>query len=272
MRHQGQSQPEKNSRRTALRKLATSGLMGLMLASNTGCRSGGGGGLSSRIRDCRLFNVVRRNQHPQTIVAGDPCCNGVVSGPVIATGDPCGMPVVATADPFLKVNGGGIRRLREAGLTVDLWPEASEIAQQARALNQPFFKRVATAKPYVIAKWAMSLDGRIALASGDSRWISSDRSRALVHELRGRMDAIIVGIGTALADNPSLTVRPPGPRTPVRVVIDPKAELPVTSTLATTANVRLPWHRPAVRWSRLNRQVMGRLPLKRSWSFWVLWA
>ena len=99
MRHQGQSQPEKNSRRTALRKLATIGLMGLMLASNTGCRSGGGGGLSSRIRDCRLFNVFRRNQHPQTIVAGDPCCNGVVSGPVIATGDPCGMPVVATADP-----------------------------------------------------------------------------------------------------------------------------------------------------------------------------
>lgn len=100
MSHQGQSQLDKNSRRTAFRKLATLGLMGLMLASNTGCRSGsGGGGLSSRIRDCRLFNVFRRT--PQTsVVAADPCCTGgVVSGAVVSTGDPCGTPVVASVDP-----------------------------------------------------------------------------------------------------------------------------------------------------------------------------
>jgi len=167
----------------------------------------------------------------------EPCCHHGKTPPCVGAILAAGLRrvVVATADPFPKVNGGGIRQLREAGLTVDLWPETSEIARQARALNQPFFKRVATAKPYVIAKWAMSLDGRIALPSGDSRWISSDRSRALVHELRGRMDAIIVGIGTAVADNPSLTARPPGPRTPVRVVIDPHAELPLASTLVATA-------------------------------------
>lgn len=167
----------------------------------------------------------------------EPCCHHGKTPPcvgaILATG--LRRVVVATADPFPKVNGGGIRQLREAGLTVDLWPETSEIARLARALNQPFLKRVTTAKPYVIAKWAMSLDGRIALPSGDSRWISSDRSRALVHELRGRMDAILVGIGTALADNPSLTARPPGPRTAVRVVVDPKAALPVDTALVQTA-------------------------------------
>ncbi len=99
MRHQGQSQLGKNSRATAFRKLATMGLMGLMLVSSTGCRSGGGSGLTSRIRDCRLFNVFRRT--PQTsVVSADACCTGgVVSGPVVSTGDPCGTPVVASIDP-----------------------------------------------------------------------------------------------------------------------------------------------------------------------------
>jgi len=95
MSHLGQSQLDKNSRRTAFRKLATLGLMSLMLASNTGCRSGSGsGGLTSRIRDCRLFNVFRRT--PQTtVVSADPCC----TGGVVATSDPCGTPVVASVDP-----------------------------------------------------------------------------------------------------------------------------------------------------------------------------
>lgn len=143
--------------------------------------------------------------------------------------------VVATLDPFPLVSGGGVSRLRAAGVQVDQWSADSEIAAEAVALNRPFFKRVLTGRPYVIAKWAMSLDGRIALPSGDSRWISNGRSRALVHELRGRVDAVIVGIGTALADDPSLTARPPGPRVPIRVVVDPKAELPAASRLVRTA-------------------------------------
>jgi diaminohydroxyphosphoribosylaminopyrimidine deaminase/5-amino-6-(5-phosphoribosylamino)uracil reductase len=142
--------------------------------------------------------------------------------------------VVASRDPFPQVDGGGIAELRAAGVRVDLWPIDSQIATDAIRLNRPFFKRVLTEKPYVIAKWAMSLDGRIALASGDSRWISNERSRAIVHGIRGRVDAIIVGIGTAVADDPSLTVRPPGLRTPARIVVDPRAELPLKSVLVKT--------------------------------------
>ena len=85
-------------------------------------------------------------------------------------------------------------------------------AESARTLNAPYLKRLITGMPYVTAKWAMTLDGKTAAASGDSRWISSEASRGLVHELRGRMDAIVVGIGTVEADDPLLTARPPGPR------------------------------------------------------------
>lgn len=143
--------------------------------------------------------------------------------------------VVATADPNPQVNGKGLSQLREAGLTVDLIAPDSEIAQAAYRLNLPFFKRMLTGRPFVIAKWAMSLDGRMALASGDSRWISNARSRSLVHELRGRVDAIMVGVGTVKTDDPLLTARPAGARTPVRVVVDPKADIPLTSKLIDTA-------------------------------------
>src|SRR5262249_43574751 len=93
----------------------------------------------------------------------------------------------------------------------------------------------ATGRPYVHAKWAMTLDGKIATRTGDSRWISNEASRARVHELRGRMDAVLVGIGTALADDPQLTTRPPGPRTAARVVLDSQGRLPPTGRLARTA-------------------------------------
>ena len=139
--------------------------------------------------------------------------------------------VAAMSDPFPAVAGGGFARLREAGLQVDV----GLLEAEARRLNAPFLKRVATGMPYVIAKWAMTLDGRTATKSGDSRWISSPRSRAMVHELRGRMDAILVGIGTALADDPALTARPPGPRTPARVVVDSAGRLPLDGTLARSA-------------------------------------
>ena len=109
------------------------------------------------------------------------------------------------------------------------------MGEAAARLNAPYLKRLATGLPYVTAKWAMTLDGKTATASGDSRWISDPRSRACVHELRGRMDAILVGIGTALADDPQLTARPPGPRQPARIVLDGAARLPVRSRLARTA-------------------------------------
>ena len=165
----------------------------------------------------------------------EPCCHRGKTPPCTEAVLRAGIArvVAAMGDPFPKVAGGGLARLRAAGLEVELGPEAEAI--EARRLNAPYLKRVATGRPYVTAKWAMTLDGKIATARGDSKWISCARSRALVHEVRGRMDAIVVGIGTVLADDPQLTARPPGPRVPVRVVLDSEARLPLDSRLATTA-------------------------------------
>ena len=163
----------------------------------------------------------------------EPCCHQGKTPPcteaVLAAG--IRRVVAAMTDPFPKVAGGGFARLEAAGLEV----ESGLLDTEARRLNAPYLKRLATGRPYVTAKWAMTLDGKTATASGDSRWISGPRSRMLVHELRGRMDAILVGIGTALADDPQLTARPPGPRRAARVVLDSAGTAPPDSRLARTA-------------------------------------
>ncbi len=163
----------------------------------------------------------------------EPCCHQGKTPPctdaVLRAG--VGRVVAATADPFPQVAGQGFERLRAAGVQVDVGVAAAE----ARALNAPYWKLVQTGTPWVIAKWAMSLDGKLATRSGDSRWISGEAARARVHLLRGRVDGILVGIGTVLADDPLLTARPPGPRTATRVILDSRLRLPRESQLARTA-------------------------------------
>ncbi|WP_240911082.1 bifunctional diaminohydroxyphosphoribosylaminopyrimidine deaminase/5-amino-6-(5-phosphoribosylamino)uracil reductase RibD [Paludisphaera soli] len=163
----------------------------------------------------------------------EPCCHHGKTPPCTEAVLRAGVNRVVAAhrDPFPKVAGGGLARLRDAGLDVSVGLGGPEAA----ALNAPYLKRLFTGRPYVIAKWAMTLDGKTAVAGGDSRWISSPASRVLVHEVRGRMDAILVGVGTATADDPILTARPPGPRTPCRVVMDSGARLPLDSQLVKTA-------------------------------------
>ena len=139
--------------------------------------------------------------------------------------------VVAHRDPFPQVAGGGIGQLQQAGLQV----EVGLLEQEALELNAPYLKLIETGRPWIIAKWAMTLDGKIATRTGSSRWISGDESRALVHRLRGRVDAIIVGRGTAAVDDPQLTARPPGARTATRIVTDSGAQLALDSRLVTTA-------------------------------------
>jgi diaminohydroxyphosphoribosylaminopyrimidine deaminase/5-amino-6-(5-phosphoribosylamino)uracil reductase len=139
--------------------------------------------------------------------------------------------VAAMQDPFPAVAGKGSALLRAAGVEVEVGVCESEGCQ----LNAPYLKLLAAGRPYVHAKWAMTLDGKIATRGGDSRWISNEESRRRVHQLRGRMDAIVAGIGTALADDPQLTARPPGPRTAVRVVLDSQGRLPPAGRLAGSA-------------------------------------
>lgn len=163
----------------------------------------------------------------------EPCCHHGKTPPctdaILAAG--IARVVAAVGDPFPKVAGGGLAALRAAGLRVEVGCEADA----ARERNAPYWKRLTVRRPYVTAKWAMTLDGKTAAVSGDSKWISSQGSRRRVHDLRGRMDAIVVGIGTVDADDPMLTARPPGPRCPVRIVLDGSARLPIDSALVRTA-------------------------------------
>ena len=144
----------------------------------------------------------------------EPCCHHGKTPPctdaILAAG--VERVVAAVSDPFPRVAGGGLAALEAAGVRVEVGCEADA----ARELNAPIWKRLTTGRPYVTAKWAMTLDGKTAVASGDSRWISSSDSRRRVHELRGRMDAILVGIGTVDADDPQIDraaarSAPPGP-------------------------------------------------------------
>ena len=139
--------------------------------------------------------------------------------------------VAAMSDPFPQVAGGGLAELRAAGVEV----QSGVLETEARKLNAPYLKLLSTGRPWVIAKWAMTLDGKIAARTGDSRWISCHASRQVTHRLRGCVDAIVVGRGTAAADDPLLTARPPGPRTATRVVVDTRASLSLESQLVRTA-------------------------------------
>jgi diaminohydroxyphosphoribosylaminopyrimidine deaminase/5-amino-6-(5-phosphoribosylamino)uracil reductase len=167
------------------------------------------------------------------LVTLEPCCHHGKTPPcteaIIAAG--IRRVVAAQHDPFPAVAGAGVAALRAAGIEV----EVGLLEEEARALNAPYLKLLATGRPWVSAKWAMTLDGRTATRTGSSRWISSEESRRLVHALRGRVDAIMIGRGTARMDNPLLTARPPGPRTALRIVVDTRASLPSTSQLVRTA-------------------------------------
>jgi len=189
----------------------------------------------------------------------EPCCHHGKTPPCTAAIIAAGVNrvVVAAEDPYPAVAGGGIAALRAAGVTV----EVGLLAAEARRLTAPFRMLVERGRPWVIAKWAASLDGRLAVCGPPTdraaasvpeadRWISSAESRVIVHALRSRVDAIAVGIGTVLADDPLLTVRlpptdtstglqpppaPPASRQPLRIVFDARARLPLSSRLVQTA-------------------------------------
>lgn len=171
----------------------------------------------------------------------EPCCHHGKTPPcteaILAAG--VRRVVVAATDPFPSVSGGGLTALRQAGVSVDV----GLLETDAIELTAPFRTLINKARPWVIAKWAMTRSGQMVLPSkadragsiGSNGWISSAASRAIVHDLRRRVDAIVIGIETALADDPLLTARPPGPRQLLRVVLDRQARLPLESRLVKTA-------------------------------------
>ena len=182
-------------------------------------------------RDATLFVTLEPCCHTGKT---PPCTDAIVSAGIRRV-------VVAATDPFPAVSGKSISILQQAGLQVDV----GLLQHEAIRLTAPFRMLTMAKRPWVIAKWAMTIDGYLAFphvstdGSGEShqyQWISSEVSRAIVHDLRRRVDAIVVGVQTALADDPLLTARPSGPRPLVRVVLDRQARLPVSSRLVQTAH------------------------------------
>jgi len=155
-----------------------------------------------------------------------PCADALVEAGVTRC-------VVAIQDPYPEVNGQGIARLRAAGIAVDV----GLLEKEATELNTGFLSRVRTGRPMVTLKLATSLDGRIATRTGDSKWITGETARAHGHLLRANHDAVLVGSGTAIADDPELTCRLPGleDRSPLRIVLDGRLRLPLENKLVQTA-------------------------------------
>lgn len=167
------------------------------------------------------------------VVTLEPCCHCGKTAPCTEALIRAGVSrvVIGCLDPNPQVHGRGVESLRAAGLDVTV----GVLEDECQQLVAPFAKLVQTGRPWVIAKWAMTLDGHLASRTGDSKWISSAESRERVHWMRGGVDVIVVGIETVLADDCRLTARPPGPRTATRVVLDRRARLPLESQLVRTA-------------------------------------
>jgi len=145
-----------------------------------------------------------------------------------------GRVVAGMKDPNPLVSGRGIRRLKSAGIKADV----GILEEQCRELNAPFCKHITNQTPFVTLKAAISLDGKVATKSGDSRWVSGEVSRAYVHRSRSAVDAVMVGIGTVLQDDPLLNVRLPGvknARHPLRIIVDSRLRIPFHSQIVRTA-------------------------------------
>lgn len=161
-----------------------------------------------------------------------PCTDALISAGVARV-------VIATRDPDPRVDGAGVARLRAAGIVVD----EGVLKHSADAIAAGFWSRVQSGRPLVTLKLATTLDGRIATRTGESRWITGEPARRAAHALRGRSDAVMVGVGTVMADDPELTCRVPGFRTTplVRIVADSHLRTPLTRKLIATASESPTW-------------------------------
>jgi len=185
------------------------------------------------LEDCKTLGVSPRGA--TMYVSLEPCFHYAKTPPCTDAIIDAGLAkvVVATIDPSAHANGKGIEQLRNAGIEV----QTGVCETQAKLLNAPFMKFATTGKCWVILKWAQSIDGKVAWAdqSKERRWISGEESRKDVHKLRRRVQAILVGINTVLADNPLLTARPSKGKQLTRIVLDSKLRIPLDCELLATA-------------------------------------
>ena len=156
-----------------------------------------------------------------------PCAEAVIRAGVSRV-------VMAVRDPNPKVAGRGAALLRNAGVQV----EEGVLAEEATRLNEIFFHWIVNKRPFCLAKYAMSMDGKIATATGESKWISSEASRRQVQQLRHALDSILVGVDTVIADNPALTCRLPDGRQPLRVILDSHGRIPANAHVVTMADAK----------------------------------
>lgn len=176
---------------------------------------------SEKARGSTLFvSLEPCSHHGKT----PPCANAILNSGISKV-------FVAMRDPNPLVAGKGIDFLQAHGIEVVVGVGK----EKAETINAPFIKYYLHSNPFVIAKWAMSLDGKIATKSGESKWVSNDKCREKVHQLRGLVDAILVGIGTVIRDDPMLNARPEGARKQIRIVIDPNARISLSSKIVQSA-------------------------------------
>jgi diaminohydroxyphosphoribosylaminopyrimidine deaminase/5-amino-6-(5-phosphoribosylamino)uracil reductase len=153
-----------------------------------------------------------------------PCTDAIIAGGITRV-------VIAMKDPNPVTDGRGIKKLKAHGVKT----ETGLLESEASAMNRPFIKFITKRLPWVRVKIAESMDGKIATVSGDSKWISSEESRRYVHRLRGKVDAVMVGINTVLKDDPTLLSALSGAKEPLRIVVDSALRIPVTSKLFLTS-------------------------------------
>jgi diaminohydroxyphosphoribosylaminopyrimidine deaminase / 5-amino-6-(5-phosphoribosylamino)uracil reductase len=183
-----------------------------------------------------LANCKARGNDPRgatAYVTLEPCCHHGKQPPCTEALIEAGVREVVYARPDpAEVSGGGVELLRKAGISV----RESTASVAALRLSEPFVKRITEGLPWVVAKWAQTIDGRIATRTGESKWISNDQSRQRVHRLRGRVDAVLTGMGTVAADDPMLTPRGVHVRRmPCRVVMDRDLDIDPGCQLVQTA-------------------------------------
>ncbi len=169
----------------------------------------------------------------------EPCCHYGKTSPCTEAILQSGIKkvVVGSIDPNEKMSGKGIEQLKANGVLV----VTRVCREECEALNQVFFHYIKTKMPYVMMKYAMTLDGKIATYTGESKWITGEEAREQVHYDRHRYSAIMVGIGTVLKDNPQLTCRLPNTKQPIRIICDTKLKIPITSQIVQTANTIQTW-------------------------------